>query len=54
MFAGLIHQVRTFGRHTDAGSEREVLRRRWDATRAAALTPSERAEIDAIFSRQMR
>ncbi len=31
----------------------QALRRQWDQLRADATTPSERAEIDAMFSRSM-
>ena len=34
-------------------SEREKLYIEWDRQRARALTPSDRAEIDAIFARHM-
>jgi hypothetical protein len=31
----------------------DSVHRQWDALRAEALTPSHRAEIDAIFGRQV-
>ena len=34
-------------------SEREKMYIEWDRQRARALTPSDRAEIDAIFARYM-
>lgn len=38
--------------HLDDSSN-QSMRRQWDALRRSAVTPSERAEIDAIFSRSM-
>ncbi len=37
--------------HTDRRSD-DALRADWDRLRAHATTPAERAEIDAVFSRQ--
>jgi hypothetical protein len=37
---------------TDARRQ-DTLTREWDRMRAAAVTPSERAEIDAIFARHV-
>jgi hypothetical protein len=37
---------------TDARRQ-DTLTREWDRMRASASTPSERAEIDAIFSRHV-
>lgn len=34
-------------------SHRDMLYREWDKARARAITPSEKSEIDAIFSRQL-
>lgn len=34
-------------------ARRRQIHREWDRQRAAALTPSERQEIDAIFSRHL-
>jgi len=39
--------------HDDSVSARRALHREWDRQRANALTPSARAEIDAIFSRSI-
>ena len=39
--------------HDDNASARRALNREWDRQRAYALTPSDRAEIDAIFSRNL-
>lgn len=36
-----------------AVSPDEVTRREWDRLREGALTPAERSEIDAIFSRSL-
>lgn len=33
--------------------EKEKVRRDWDRARSRAMTPSERSEIDAIFSRHL-
>lgn len=38
-----------FGSNADQGR----IQRDWDRERARALTPSERAEIDAIFARYL-
>jgi hypothetical protein len=37
----------------DQVSARRQIHREWDRQRARAMTPSERAEIDAIFSRHL-
>jgi hypothetical protein len=37
----------------DRGSARRQIHREWDRQRALAVSPSERAEIDAIFSRHL-
>jgi hypothetical protein len=34
-------------------SEKEKIHREWDRQRARAMSPSERADIDAIFSRAL-
>jgi hypothetical protein len=34
-------------------NDREKMYREWDRQRARALTPSDRAEIDAIFARHL-
>ena len=40
--------------HADAGvTSRRRIQREWDRQRARALTPREREEIDAIFSRAL-
>jgi hypothetical protein len=39
------------GRRTD--DEEEPVRKDWDRLRAQARTPSERAEIDAIFAQHV-
>jgi hypothetical protein len=39
--------------HDDNMAARRALHREWDRQRANALTPSDRAEIDAIFSRSL-
>lgn len=44
IFAGLFRDRAT--------SEAVSVQREWDRLREAALTPSHKAEIDAIFSRQ--
>ena len=44
IFAGLFQDRTT--------SEVENIQREWDRLRNAALTPSHKAEIDAIFARQ--
>ena len=44
IFAGLFKDRTT--------SEVAAIQREWDKLREAALTPSHKAEIDAIFSRQ--
>lgn len=36
-----------------ATSETQKIYREWDSLRAKALSPSERSEIDAIFSRHL-
>jgi hypothetical protein len=38
---------------TDRTTKNESVRRQWDQMRAKALGPSDLAEIDAIFSRQL-
>lgn len=43
-----------FGRPVDSqDAEREKIRRAWARERARSLSPSQRAEIDAIFSRYL-
>ena len=37
----------------EAGTGRNAIHREWDRQRARALSPSELAEIDAIFSRAL-
>ena len=37
----------------EEASVRRQIHREWDRQRAQALSPSERAEIDAIFSRHL-
>ncbi len=34
-------------------TEKEKIHREWDKQRARAMSPSERADIDAIFSRAL-
>ncbi len=43
------------GRHPIDGESpaRQQIYREWDRQRAQAMSPSERAEIDAIFSRHL-
>ena len=38
---------------SDEAATRRHIHREWDRQRARALTPSDRAEIDAIFSRHL-
>lgn len=40
------------GRDQDMSVRRQITRE-WESQRARAMSPSERAEIDAIFSRHM-
>jgi hypothetical protein len=44
-----------FDRHDDASTatSRRSLYREWDRQRQSALSPSDRSEIDAIFSRSL-
>ncbi|MDP4805436.1 MAG: hypothetical protein NWR45_10815 [Candidatus Nanopelagicales bacterium] len=44
-----------FDRHEDApnAASRRSMYREWDRQRQSALTPSDRSEIDAIFSRSL-
>jgi hypothetical protein len=37
----------------DEASRNRQIHREWDRQRAMALTPAERSEIDAIFSRNL-
>ena len=39
--------------HDENKAARRAFHREWDRQRAIALTPSHRAEIDAIFSRSL-
>ena len=43
------------GKHNKQHDENSPveMRRQWDALRRNAITPAERAEIDAMFSRSM-
>lgn len=42
------------GHHTNTeGNSRADIYREWDRQRARAMSPSERSEIDAIFSRSV-
>jgi len=45
--AALVH------RHDEVLSPRQAISREWERQRAAAGSASERAEIDAIFSRHL-
>ena len=47
--------TRRFSTHADHSDETstQAMRRQWDAMRTQATTQSERAEIDALFSRSM-
>ena len=47
--------TRRFSTHADHSDETstQAMRRQWDALRTQATTQSERAEIDALFSRSM-
>lgn len=42
-----------FGTTEALDGERAAIYREWDRQRAQATSPSERSEIDAIFSRQV-
>jgi hypothetical protein len=48
VFSRLISNV-----FTDRTTKNENIHRQWDQMRAKALGPSDLAEIDAIFSRQL-
>lgn len=49
----MIQKIKNFIVNKKEVSHRDMLYREWDKARARAITPSERSEIDAIFSRQM-
>ncbi len=52
-FARLFGNLFERGAEHDDSARRRQIHREWDRQRARALTPSDRAEIDAIFSRHL-
>ena len=49
----IVHSLRGGMRRDEATTQRKQIYRDWDRERRTALTPSDLAEIDAIFSRAL-
>ena len=52
-FAKVIASMFDHGTLTPEDARRRQIHREWDRQRALATSPSERAEIDAIFARNL-
>ncbi|MDO8309362.1 MAG: hypothetical protein Q7V58_13525 [Actinomycetota bacterium] len=52
-FAKVVATMLGHGPLDREGTARQQIHREWDRQRALAISPSERAEIDAIFSRHL-